>query len=567
MTQLRISFTAGDNQGENYPLLPEQVVSVGRSHSNTIRLTAPDVSGKHLIIRTDKGGNATVEILSSRTTVVNGKNASIGDMLRLAPGSTVQMGSNTAFVIESEDGGDMRTMVPSDDDEKTALPTPGWKGEPDDAEKTTMRSMDDTATVVGKAPVPAPTKAPAKAPAKAPVKAPAKAPAPAPAPSAGNTILNTLSTMFGGGSRGQENAASEETIAFSTRVASDDEMDKIKKSIRTKQRKKVFLIALPLFLFFALAVFFYFYLKPSAEEFVTWPTDSGGNFLNEYRQVAPYLAIVYPGVPGSTVTGDDSNLEINTAIGKLRDVRLHMLAKTVKDPATLEQDHQQAFENWMEAMQEQEVTLTFAGDKTTIFLNTTKGAGVPMTYITYTRRVENDDFWGYALFLRNEDTVHTLMIEVETGDQWRSEPFMRSQATGMFLYAFQKTEEHWEGASSYRQETTVVEDLREASSFMDREAPVYWGRIHYLLLSALIKSAKEGNPDPEQVQDAKNMLIRLRRLQTDWYNTQRLAWQYAFQNEDKSTMNSIQAMGESVFSSEFQYSDFRYDLIKRKDWK
>ena len=32
-------------------------------------------------------------------------------------------------------------------------------------------------------------------------------------------------------------------------------------------------------------------------------------------------------------------------------------------------------------------------------------------------------------------------------------------------------------------------------------------------------------------------------------------------------MNSIQAMGESVFSSEFQFSDFRYDLIKRKDWK
>ena len=63
------------------------------------------------------------------------------------------------------------------------------------------------------------------------------------------------------------------------------------------------------------------------------------------------------------------------------------------------------------------------------------------------------------------------------------------------------------------------------------------------------------------------MLIRLRRLQTDWYNTQRLAWQYAFQNEDRGTMNSIQAMGESVFSSEFQYSDFRYDLIKRKDWK
>ena len=202
-----------------------------------------------------------------------------------------------------------------------------------------------------------------------------------------------------------------------------------------------------------------------------------------------------------------------------------------------------------------------------MFLNTTSGAGVPMTYVSYTRRVENDDFWGYALFLRNEDNIHTVMIEVETDDQWRSEPFMRAQATSMVLYAFQKTEDHWEGTSSYRKDTTVAEDLREASSFMDREAPIYWGRIHYLLLSALIKSAKAGNPDADQVAEAKNQLIRLRRIQTTWYNTQRLAWQYAFQSDDKVTMNSIQAMGESVFSSEFQYSDFRYDLIKRKDWK
>lgn len=564
MTQLRISFTAGNNKGEQYPLLPEQVVSVGRSHSNTIRLSAPDVSAKHLILRTDRGGNISVEILSSRTTVVNGKNASIGDMLKLSPGSTVQLGNDTVFEIESgvEAGGDdTKTCVPSDD-EKTALPTPGWKPEADsgDAEKTTLGSSDDFATVVGKAPVKAP--APARAPAASTMIGKTMASGTIASTMIGSTILQSGSNTIGA-----DSTMSEETVAFQTRVASDDEMDKIKKSLRTKQRKRVFLIALPLFLFFAIAVFLYFYLKPKPESFVTWPADSAGNFLNEYRQVAPYLAIVYPNVPGCTVAGDDSNVEINTAIGKLRDVRLHILAKSVKDPATLEQDHMQAFENWMNAMQEQEMTLTFAGDKTTIFLNTTRGAGVPLTYVSYTRRVENDDFWGYALFLRNEDNIHSVMIEVEIGDQWRSEPFMRAQATGMVIYAFQRTEEHWEGASSYRKETPVEEDLKEAASFMEREAPVYWGRIHYLLLSALIKSAKSEKPDEEQVADAKNMLIRLRRLQTTWYNTQRLAWQYAFQNEDRSTMNSIQSMGESVFSSEFQYSDFRYDLIKRKDWK
>jgi hypothetical protein len=540
MTQLRISFTAGENQGESYSLLPEQVVSVGRSHSNTIRLSAPDVSAKHLIIRMDKGGNASVEVLSSRTTVINGKNASIGDMLKLLPGSMVQMGSNTSFIIESEGGGDMKTIIPSDDNEKTALPTPGWNND-SDSEKTTMRSSADTPTAGKAVPPPADNK------------------------TIGKSIVNTILQF--GNKREPENVSSEETIAFQTRVASDDEMDKIKKSIRSKQRKKVILIALPLFLFFSVAVFLYFYLKPSAEEFVTWPTDSSGKFLNGYRQIAPYLALAYPNVPGCALTGDDSGVEINTRIGKLRDVRLHILGKTVKDPATLEQDHQDAFEKWMDALQEQEVTLTFGGDRTTTFLNTSKGAGVPMTSISYTRRVGNDDFWGYLFFLRNEDNISTVMIEVELGDQWRAEPFMHVQTPGMIIYAYQKTEEHWEGTSSYRRETTVAEDIKEAFNFMERKAPVYWGRIYYLLRSALIKSAKSETPDQEQITDALNMLVRLRRLQTTWYNTQRLAWQYAFRNEDKSTMNSIQAMGESVFSSEFQYSDFRYDLIKRKDWK
>ena len=211
--------------------------------------------------------------------------------------------------------------------------------------------------------------------------------------------------------------------------------------------------------------------------------------------------------------------------------------------------------------------MSFGGDRTTVYLNTSRGAGVPISFISYTRRVENDDFWGYALFVRCEDNEHAIMIEVPLSDQWRATPFMHAQITEMVLYAPKLTEEHWEGASSYRKNTAVADDLREASSFMDREAPIYWGRIHYLLLSALIKSAKAGNPDADQVAEARNMLVRLRRLQTTWYNTQRLAWQYAFQSEDKVTMNSIQAMGESVFSSEFQYSDFRYDLIKRKDWK
>jgi len=531
MTQYQIKFTAGENQGTVYPLPPGQVVSIGRSHSNTIRVSAPDVSGKHIILRIGQMSKIMAEILSSRVTKINDKAVSIGDIQEISVGSVVQMGDSTVFVIEPLNAvDDNATVIP--DEDKTVLPGPS----PVPREKPVQKqapASDESRTI-------------------------------AETVAASSDENATVAQMtIGAGGAGM----SSETIAFQTRVASDDEMENIKNAFRVKRRKKIILLALPLFLFFAISVFLYFYLRPSTEEFVSWPTDSKGDFLTDFHQIAPYLALAFPAVSGCTVTGDDNNAEIHTKIGKRLDVPLHILAASTKAPATLEQDHTEAFNNWMEAMREKEPTMSFGGDRTTVYLNTSRGAGVPVSYVSYTRRVENDDFWGYALFVRCEDNEHAVMIEVPLSDQWRAEPFMHTQITEMVIYASKLTEEHWEGASSYRKGTPVADDLREASSFMQREAPVYWGRIYYLIRSALIKSAKAENPDPEQIAEAKILLVKLRRQQTNWFNTQRLAWQYAFQNEDRDTMNSIQAMGESVFSSEFQYSDYRYDLIKRKDWK
>ena len=135
----------------------------------------------------------------------------------------------------------------------------------------------------------------------------------------------------------------------------------------------------------------------------------------------------------------------------------------------------------------------------------------------------------------------------------------------MVIYAVRRTMEHWEGAADYRKDSGVEQDLQEAETFMSREAPVYWGRIFYLLRSALIKAAF--NKNNEQIERAQKMLIELREQQSVWFSTQKLAYQYAERNGDKNSMRSIQAMSESVFSAEFQFADFRYDLIKRKDWK
>ena len=227
MTQYQIKFTAGENQGTVYPLSPGQAVSIGRSHSNTIRVSAPDVSGKHIIIRL-RGALITVEVLSSRITKLDGNDVSMGDMLDVSPGSVIQMGETTVFVIEhagaSDDG---------DDDMATCIP--------DDADKTV---------------IPQEATAPAPAAPEQKTTPPRQAPKPVPPEEIyertiigddNATVAAGEMTMSGGG-------GATETIAFQTRVASDDEMENIKNAFRVKRRKKIIMLALPLFLFFVIGL-------------------------------------------------------------------------------------------------------------------------------------------------------------------------------------------------------------------------------------------------------------------------------------------------------------------------
>ena len=83
--------------------------------------------------------------------------------------------------------------------------------------------------------------------------------------------------------------------------------------------------------------------------------------------------------------------------------------------------------------------------------------------------------------------------------------------------------------------------------------------------SALVKAAKAGST--AEVNDAVRMLASLREAQTVWYNQQKLSYLEAKVSGRKETMMSIQSLSESAFTPLFQDFDFRYELIKRRDWQ
>lgn len=569
-----ISFTSGELSGKSFPLPQDKLLSIGRSSTSDVKLSSKDISPKHLTIRLSKSNVAVIEVFSTRITTHNGKSLSMGDSIEMAVNDTVQLGPADVFTLVSMPG---EAPAADDDEMKTTMkpmvPIPPPSND-DDEMKTTIKPMT---------PVPPPsadvsqTKAPAndeqstrndiKPPVKpAPPKpAPAK-PAPQPPKSApAKPAPPKQAPAKASGGDAPKASSGGETVAIQTLLASDEELDKIKSSFQSKQRRKTGIWVVIVAFFLALCISIYIIMRPEREDQLTWPVGSNNEYLNDYHAFVPYLAVCYPKLSGNQKTEVDGGVEILSAIGKQRDVPLHIVATTVVDKETLTQTREEAFQAWMKQQKELDSSLDFATVQEFMFTCKNSGSGVPFNRVSYRRRLQDEDYFGYAVYLRYEDRIHTVLIEVPLSAQWRSNMFFRSYLNSIVIFAARRAPEYWEGTSDYKKESSIEDDFNEVKIYQKRKSPVYWEKIHYSLISALIKAKQKG--DQKSLDNAKSLLAKLRSEQREWYNTQKLAYQLAYKNGRKGTMQSIQAMASSIFTPEFQQSDYRYELIKRKDWK
>ena len=76
---VRLSFTAGSLAGRTFDIPNPGSLSIGRSRTCDVKVTEPDVSGRHLVFRCGVKDCATVEIASARTTLFKGTPVSMGD--------------------------------------------------------------------------------------------------------------------------------------------------------------------------------------------------------------------------------------------------------------------------------------------------------------------------------------------------------------------------------------------------------------------------------------------------------------------------------------------------------
>lgn len=519
---VKIVFTGGTLTGTVADVPLGGTLSLGRSHTCDVRAAEGDVSARHLLFRLGAGGTATVEVQSSRKTLFNGTPVSLGNSFAVKDGDTFQCGGALVCrVVCVADEEDSDKTVPPDD--KVTVPPP--------SEREKMRPSGDKATIPPR-PVPV-------------------------AVASGEKSVASTSTDD-----------SNATIAIQTRIASDEEMDEIRRLYRGRRIKRVISIIVPSILFFAAAVGVWIWFRPKTEAFVSWPQDATGRSMERDVLIAPYLAMTVPDSSACRVEKGDGNIEIATFAGIQHDVPMHFQAITSVDTNSLTMGRERAFDGWLRNRRVEDSSFNPSTDRRRMWICTSSGNGVLVNYVTYTRRIGEEDWYGYLLYLRFEDTTHVVFAEVLLKDRWRADPLLKGDLDSFMIFAPVRANEAWEGYDSIRPGDSPESDMDQAERYFSPDgklAAAYWDAVWYRVRSALVK-AKRGGTD-NVLDRARKLLVRMRTAQSDWYAEQRNAWNQADRIGDEKTKQALQASAEAAFSEDFRNCDYRYDCIKRKEWK
>lgn len=357
-----------------------------------------------------------------------------------------------------------------------------------------------------------------------------------------------------------------ETELMRTRNGSDEEILAIKRRFRAQAQRKFITSFAPVAVAVAAVVALTVLLVSNDEEFTSWPTDKDGEDLFKYELVEPSIAVCVPDLGEDvTVVETERGKRVTSALGRDRDIPLTVEWEILKDKKFLEVDRLDAFDAYLKLRRQQEQQFAPGSKRAFVFFTTGRGGGVPVSWIDFTRRVGDADRFGYLVYLRRADQVYAITVEVPVEMRWRADEFLRVNLGAFVIYAPRSVPEHWEGASEFRRETTVEQDLAEARVFLSRKASSNWDPAFYRIRSALIKATRDD--DEAGAAAAQDLLVRLREEQGNWYNRAKLAYRKAELAGREGDIQAIQASGEEAFTPVFMTTDFRYERIKRKEWR
>ena len=519
----------GDFKGQILPI-KTAAVSLGRSRSNEVIFTSPDVSAHHVIIKIS-GDEITLENLSSRKTAIGDDDLALGDVKKLLPGQKITLGSANIVVLEAAgevDPDSMPTGYGNADDVNTAISgsDEATRLEP---EVPANSNADNTVAVTQAAATQA-------AVTQAAVSAPA--------------------------ADEDDDDSDNQTVAMQTRIASAEELEQLRNVHDRKRQIKIGLYFLALVLAVAgLFALYRAFVYKVPEQYVSWPQQKNGKRYTGYMQLKKFAFpqgcdVMFPNPPGFKITESGNEIVIDSFLGKYSDVPFRMKIHYYRAAESLKMERLEFLEQWIAKRTKTDVGWNFDPIQPQRFFGSDHG--VPFLSVSYSRTEKNNAYYGVLNFWRFEDWVFFVFKEVPTSERFRAEGFLH---TNLAWFYDDLCKRYWDGSSKLLP-GTPMENLLEAKALLGKNSPGVWEKSALLIRHALIKN-QSGKPEAETYNMALELLRNLRQKQHDYFNAQKIAYMNARTFGDKREQERVRSNLKSVFTSE---DDSRFHKVRQNKW-
>lgn len=521
--ELKITFTGGDNLGDERSLAVERPILIGRSHSADIQISKKDadVSGRHIEFREDGDGVSAV-CLSRNGFLLNGERIAEGQSRLILAGDVLALGKRVRIRIDKIGGSS--AAAAADDSETVAT---GVLTEAPATLATVAVDLVESPTVATRA-----------------------------VTGGDDTFVGGVTEDNGavglplvdGGYDAQTFTGDSDSVTASsagegktqemhTRVGSMDEILRMKRVLEAQKRQRTRLLVFSFFAFIAVIGTIVFVRWPRMEEYLSLPMAADGKEPDmATRDIigaggAVEMTVGYPNDKRAQVDTSANGVIISTYVGKDRDVPFRLQLERVKSASELER-------SLAESMAAAATVFRSRGCN---FIRTDDGAGIesisqlgirffeieePSSCGMITQRgtgfirreyvkSEAGNAWhGNLTVFRNGDVCYRLSKEIPE-DEWPRGKYLLRDSFLILRREFLL--DHWESPGKValidgKTDDQLVLAVRDG---MDTNRISEWPEISAAIDTLVVRS---WNGPDDRRRTARGLLKKFRALQNEYYN-------------------------------------------------
>ena len=522
----KLTVIGGSSNGESFEFPADREVLVGRTSAADVRLSEPDVSGRHLALVVEDGAS-TVRNLSSRAgaTRLDGVELAPGSgASTVAAGGTVELGSRGSVRIRFDAVPVAAEDADEDDDAPTMVPDDGGFLPDDDGETVAApqngRSCDDLPL---------------------------------------------------GAQDEEEGSGDGETRALQTRQGDMAEIMALKREFEARRKKKHVGIGMLFLLVAAALTGAWFLTQTQKDVHMSLPLRPDGQ-----PDIATYairdangdilLKVDFPRDPGMSVTvsPDSNGVAVVSCMGRERDVPFFLKIESLRREDELRKDLLQSAREWIARAEASGAGYVFDagvkdGLKFEFFEDAFAGScqklslyGVKFVTFDYKRTWHDGELWhGVLIYFRRGDTAYVHRREIPER-YWVRGSYRILQDPNLAVYA-NFTDSYWEspGLDDLPMQREVSSMLDSVADVLSKERASDW-RVAKRELDAIL--VRTWRADAKARERAEGYLRQFREVLRTFYYGKYNAYQTARENRNDKRMERFRSDVKMVF----QDPDERY---------